>query len=115
MEEILSSSGHSVVLVAASGPQELAGFVEVAIRDWAEGCNTRPVGYIEAWYVEPRFRRSGLGRRLLDAAEAWVLSRGCTEVGSDAELHNPVSHAAHRALGYVEVVRLVLFSKKLAP
>lgn len=83
--------------------------------DWAEGCVTRPVGYIEAWYVKPEQRRSGLGRQLMRAAERWVLSRRCTEVGSDAELQNEVSHEAHRALGYVEVTRLVLFAKKLAP
>jgi aminoglycoside 6'-N-acetyltransferase I len=71
------------------------------------------VGYIEAWYVKPEHRRSGIGRRLIEAAEQWTLSRGCTEMGSDAELHNEVSHAAHRALGFVEGIRVVQFSKKL--
>lgn len=65
--------------------------------------------------MKPEQRRSGLGRQLMRAAERWVLSRRCTEVGSDAELQNEVSHEAHRALGYVEVTRLVLFAKKLAP
>lgn len=75
--------------------------------------STRPVGYIEAWYVQPEHRRSGIGRRLVEAAEGWVLSRGCTEMGSDADLGNEISHRAHRALLYTEVTRLVLFSKKL--
>lgn len=113
LEEIQADPERNAVLVAATHGNELVGFVEVALRDWAEGCITRPVGYIEAWYVEPEHRRSGLGRRLLDAAERWVLLRGCTEMGSDAELGNEVSIRAHGALGYTEVVRLVLFSKKL--
>jgi len=87
----------------------------VSLREWVEGCHTRPVGYIEAWHVAPGHRRAGLGRRLVEAAEAWALSRGCTEMGSDADLDNRVSHAAHRALGYAEVARLVLFSKRIAP
>jgi aminoglycoside 6'-N-acetyltransferase I len=112
--EILADPGRNGVLVAAS-PDGLVGFVEVSVRDWAEGFRTRPVGYLEAWYVAPEHRRAGLGRRLVEAAEGWARARGCAEMGSDADLSNGVSHAAHRALGYGEVARLVLFSKRLAP
>jgi aminoglycoside 6'-N-acetyltransferase I len=115
LEEILSDAGRNSVLVAASPAGGLVGFVEVALRDWAEGCATRPVGYIEGWYVEPGHRLSGVGRRLIEAAERWARSRGCTEMGSDADLGNEVSSGAHRALGYAEVARLVLFSKRLPP
>jgi len=114
-EEILSDPANNAVLVAETPAGELAGFVEVRIRDWAEGCETRPVGYIEGWYVEPEHRRTGICRRLIEAAERWSLDRGCTEMGSDADLQNEVSHRAHRALGYEEVTRLVCFSKKLTP
>jgi aminoglycoside 6'-N-acetyltransferase I len=113
-EDILADSGKNCVFVAAI-PGGLVGFVEVSIREWAEGCGTRPVGYIEAWYVKPEHRRSGIGRELIDAAERWALARGCTEMGSDAELQNVVSRDAHRELGYSEVIRVVLFSKKLVP
>lgn len=112
--EILGDSERNAVLVAAGPDGQLVGFVEVALRDWAEGCTARPVGYIEGWYVEPSHRQRGVGRKLIEAAEQWVLSRGCTEMGSDAELENDTSHRAHRALGYSEVIRVVLFSKKLA-
>ena len=114
-DAILGDAERNGVLVAVLDGGELAGFVEVSLREWAEGCESRPVGYVEAWYDEPRHRRAGLGRRLIDAAERWALARGCTEMGSDADLANGVSHAAHRALGYVEVGRSVLFKKKLVP
>ena len=94
---------------------ELVGFVEAAIRDWAEGCRTRPVGYIEGWYVAPEHRRHGVGRRLIEAAEQWAQSRGCTEMGSDADIANTLSHRAHAALGYEEVERVVSFAKRLVP
>ncbi len=92
---------------------ELVGFVEAALRKWAEGCSTSPVGYIEGWYVQPEHRRAGVGGRLIEAAEDWARARGCTEMGSDAELWNEVSHAAHRALGYTEATRLLCFSKPI--
>ncbi len=110
--EIIADSQRNCVFVAAA-EDGLVGFVEVSLRDWAEGCSSRPVGYIEAWYVDHAHRRRGIGRQLFEAAEAWALSRGCTEMGSDAEFGNEVSQQAHRALGYAEVLRIVLFSKRL--
>ncbi|MGQ0612668.1 MAG: aminoglycoside 6'-N-acetyltransferase [Planctomycetaceae bacterium] len=114
-EWLLAQSEKNGVLVAAGPDGRLVGFVEVSLRDWAQGCGTHPVGYLEGWYVAPEHRRLGLGRRLLEAAERWARSKGCTEMGSDADPDNVVSHAAHGALGFAEVGRQVLFRKSLAP
>jgi aminoglycoside 6'-N-acetyltransferase I len=70
-------------------------------------------GVIEGWYVDADVRRRGVGRALVEAAEAWARSRGCRQMASDAELWNEVSHRAHGALGYEETARLVLFKKDL--
>ena len=91
----------------------LAGFVEAGSRPYAEGCETSPVGYVEAWYVDDDVRRHGYGHALLEAAENWARSRGYREMASDALLHNETSHAAHRAAGYEEVERIVTFRKPL--
>lgn len=112
---ILGDPARNAVFVARDGDGDLVGFVEAALRDWAEGCQTRPVGYVEGWYVAPKYRRRGVGRRLVDAAERWAVSRGCTEMGSDAEIANVLSHRAHAALGYAEVERVVSFAKRLVP
>jgi aminoglycoside 6'-N-acetyltransferase I len=93
----------------------LAGFVEVGSRPYADGCDTSPVGYIEAWYVDPDVRRAGHGRALLAAAEEWARGQSYTEIASDALLDNRVSHAAHRQSGYEEVGRIVQFRKVLRP
>src|SRR5882762_7653627 len=79
------------------------GFVEVGARPYADGCHTSPVGYIEAWYVDPDARRKGYGRALLAAAESWARSQGYREMASDARLDNHVSYEAHRRAGYAEV------------
>lgn len=91
----------------------LSGFVEVGSRPYAEGCESSPLGYVEGWWVDEDVRRSGVGRALLDAAEAWARDRGYTEMGSDALLDNHDSHAAHARCGYREVERLVMFRKDL--
>ena len=87
---------------------------KVGARPYADGCETSPVGYIEAWYVDTDVRRRGYGRALLEAAEAWARGRGYREMASDASLDNTVSHAAHRRVGYDEVDRVIQFRKKLS-
>lgn len=111
--EIWSDLDRNAVLVVASVDGRLLGFVEVAIRAWAEGCSSRPVGYIEGWYVTPDQRRLGIGRKLIAAAERWARGRGCAEMASDAALENDISVRAHAAMGYREVGRAVLFRKPL--
>ena len=103
------------VFLAERDDGSVAGFVEVGSRRYADGCDTSPVGYIEAWYVDPDVRRAGFGRALMRAAEDWARGRGYTEMASDALLDNDVSHAAHRRVGYEEVGRIVQFRKPLDP
>ncbi len=112
MEEILGSNTEVVFFAERTGGG-LCGFVEGALRSRADGCDSTPVGYIEGWYVDEEMRRSGVGRALVNAAEAWARSKGCRQMASDAELWNKVSHQAHGALGYEESARLVLFKKDL--
>lgn len=109
----IAGSDTNGVLVAEEGGR-LVGLAEVSLREWAEGCASRPVGYLEGWWVEPGARRRGIGRALAAAAEDWARARGCTEMASDAALDNGTSHAAHGALGYAEVGRAVLYRKDLA-
>jgi aminoglycoside 6'-N-acetyltransferase I len=105
------------VLVAAEPGrgQPLVGFAEVSRRAYAEGCTTSPVGFLEGWYVVPTHRRHGIGRALVAAAEAWSLGEGCREFASDALAENTVGAAAHRALGFDEVVTIRCFRKSLSP
>jgi aminoglycoside 6'-N-acetyltransferase I len=91
----------------------LGGFVEVGERPYADGCDSSPVGYIEAWFVDDDLRRSGVGRALIAAAESWARDRGRSEVASDSEISNHGSIAAHQALGYEIAERHVCFVKKL--
>lgn len=101
------------VFVAVRPDGRLGGFLEGGLRNYAEGCATSPVAYVEGWYVDPDLRRQGVGRRLMAAMEAWAVENGLRELASDAELDNTVSQEAHRALGFAESDRIVTFRKAL--
>ena len=103
------------VFVLDRGDGRLAGYVEVGERSIVDGCESSPVGYIEAWYVDPDVRVSGNGRALLEVAEDWARERGRSEMGSDALIDNEVSHAAHRKSGYEEVDKVINYRKSLGP
>ena len=100
------------VLLAFEGDAAM-GFAELSIRSVVDGCETDRVAYLEGWYVDPAARRRGVGRALVAAAEDWGRAQGCTEFGSDTQIDNTVSAAAHVALGFAEVERLRCFKKTL--
>ena len=91
----------------------LGGWVSFSIRPWGNGIESRPVPYVEGWWVEPSLRRSGVGRALIAAVEQWAKMCGFRELGSDANLGNELGRAAHAALGFEETERMVFFRKKL--
>ncbi len=101
--------GEVEVLIAETEEGTPAGFAELSIRPYAEGCFSGRVGYLEGWFVEERFRRQGVGAALVEAAIKWARGRGCAEFASDTEIDNEVSAAAHLALGFEEVERIICF------
>jgi len=109
--EILSSPRWRV-LVARLGSGVIAGFVEAGFRDFAEGAESTPVGYMEGLYVLGEYRRLGIGKALVRAGEEWLWSQGCSEIASDAQIDNAISIELHKRLGYAEVERQICFLKR---
>jgi aminoglycoside 6'-N-acetyltransferase I len=102
------------IFVAEDTDGLLLGFVEVDLRSHADGCNpSKPVGYIEGWYVAEQHRQRGVGRKLLAEAEEWARHHNCVEIASDATIDNDRSQRAHEALGYQVVDRCVHYRKEL--
>lgn len=112
MHQVLQSGG--VVFLAEGEHAQRIGFAEVSLRrDQVPGASITPVPYLEAWFVQAGYRNQGVGRALLVAVESWAVSRGYTELASDAELANSSAIRFHQQLGFVEVDRTVTFLKPL--
>lgn len=101
------------VFLAEDNRGNVAGFIEMNIRGYAEGCQNSPVPYVEGWYVHTPYQGQGIGNALMDRAEQWAMEKGYSELASDAEVDNAKSIAIHKQLGFEEVERIVCFAKKL--
>lgn len=111
IDEILANDGAWGFMAEIAGAP--AGFAEIAIRKYANGCETRPVPFLEGIWVETQFRRHRIGARLVAHLEAFLREQGFREFGSDALIDDRVSHAAHAAWGFAETERVVYFRKSL--
>jgi aminoglycoside 6'-N-acetyltransferase I len=108
-------SAPVVNLIAEADDGTAVGFLEVGLRSHADGCDTsRPVGFVEGWFVQEAFRNRGFGRDLMRAAEEWARAQGCMEMASDTWLDSDGSQRAHEALGFEVVDRCVHYRKALA-
>jgi len=103
----------TLLVFVAEAERRLVGFLELDFRPYAPACSSSPVPFIEGWYVEPSWRGRGIGRALVEAAAGRARKMGYTEIASDAELDNADGIAAHRAVGFEEVERVVCSRRSL--
>jgi aminoglycoside 6'-N-acetyltransferase I len=112
IDELLQS-GEAWGFVAETVDGASVDFVEIVIRKYANGCNTRPVAFLEGIWVRTRFRQQGVGARLLRRAEALLIASGFHELGSDTEIDNTQSQVVHLAWGFSETESVVYFRNDL--
>ena len=107
--ELWLQAGHFACVAFVD--QTPVGLAEASCRtDYVNGTSTSPIAFLEGLYVVPDYRRRGVASSLVAEVRRWAHSRGFTELASDAVLDNTVSHAVHRALGFVETERVVYFN-----
>jgi aminoglycoside 6'-N-acetyltransferase I len=111
LAEFLPNPDFAAFIAELDGRQ--IGFAEVSIRPFANGCDTRPVPFLEGIWVDPGYRSRGAGAALLSAVEDWARARGFQELGSDTEIANVPSIASHLAWGFEETERVVYFRKSI--
>lgn len=101
------------VFLASEGEAQI-GFAHISLRrEYVEGTDSSPVGYLEGVFVDEARRGLGVGRALVEAGEDWARGRGCREFASDCELHNLESLAFHLKIGFAEQNRVICFAKGL--
>ncbi len=107
------TSTDIVITYLAEVDAEVIGFIELNIRNFAEGSRNPRVPYVEGWYIKPQYQGQGYGSRLMQQAEKWALGHGYSELASDAEIDNHHSISLHKRLGFRETERTVCFLKNL--
>lgn len=90
------------------------GFINLSTRkDYVEGSESSPVGYVEGIYVEDEYRKNGVARKLIDKAIEFSKERGYKELGSDTELKNKLSQKFHESIGFDKAEVIVHYIKKI--
>ena len=70
LEEMTRLENYRIFMAKDSGNN--MGFSVISIRtDYVEGADRSPTGYLEAIYVEPEYRKEGVGKRLVELGEEW--------------------------------------------
>lgn len=90
----------SIVLVATGPSGERLGFLHAHLE--ASVFSGDQVGYISTVVVAPHAERRGVGRRLIEAAEAWARSQGCELITLEVFGANNNARAVYDRLGYRE-------------
>lgn len=112
LAQILEKSDAAFFLAQQDGRN--VGFAQCQLRrDYVEGTESSPVGYLEGIFVEETARGQGVAKALISACENWAKENGCREFASDCELSNDASLAFHLALGFEEANRIICFTKRL--
>lgn len=111
--ELLLADKNAAIFLYFNG-ETAVGFAQCQLRrDYVEGTETSPVGYLEGIFVAESYRNRGYAAMLLAACEQWAREQGCKEFASDCELDNSQSLAFHLHSGFTEANRIICFTKKL--
>lgn len=103
----IGQGGHAVFI--ASGRGTPLGFVHVHLDQSA--FTGEMVGYVSVVAVAANAAGSGVGRRLMLAAEDWARRQGCALITLEVFAANTVARSVYDRLGYQE--QTVKLAKKL--
>jgi aminoglycoside 6'-N-acetyltransferase I len=112
-EELMISSNDYCAI--AKIKKEYVGFIHISIRhDYVEGTESDKTAYLEAIYIDPKYRNQQVATALLYEGEAWARLKGIYQLGSDTEIDNHISQQFHQHANFQEVNRIVCYIKNLS-
>jgi GNAT superfamily N-acetyltransferase len=103
---VQATPGHAVLVAVREGA--VLGLMHLFLRPALE---KPPEAVVQALVVEAGLRGSGLGTRLLRAAEDWARAHGQPSVSLHSGAQRAAAHAFYAAQGYARVGSAVLFRK----
>jgi aminoglycoside 6'-N-acetyltransferase I len=105
-------SGKRSAYVAQVGEISV-GFAEYALRDYANGCHSQPVPFLEGIWIDADYRGQGIAKALVSYLEQLARMAGFKEFGSDVELSNYPSQLMHERLGFKQTEKVIFYRKIL--
>lgn len=112
IDRILKSGKRSAYVASADG--QAAGFAEYSLRDFANGCQSQPVPFLEGIWVQEQYRSKGIAKALIMFLEQKARMAGFKEFGSDVELSNYSSQLMHERLGFEQTEKVIFYRKALS-
>ena len=97
----------------AEADSKAVGFAEYALRDYANGCNSQPVPFLEGVWVDEGYRGQGIARALIEFLLIRAERAGFVEFGSDVELSNYSSQLMHERMGFEQTEKVIYYRKVL--
>jgi aminoglycoside 6'-N-acetyltransferase I len=111
IDRIFKSSKRSAYVAEADGVA--AGFAEYSLRDYANGCNSQPVPFLEGIWISEDYRSQGIAKALVQYLEKKAKMAGFKEFGSDVEINNYPSQLMHERLGFEQTEKVIFYRKIL--
>jgi len=107
--ELIMTERNGVVLIAEVDGNP-AGFVQVFKKNLIQQLVTGEIGGLA---VDDEVRGQGVGRKLVEAAEAWAKDCGCERLVVKSNVMRQTSHAFYQAVGFEVKKQQKVFDKKL--
>ena len=95
-ERARSTEGNIKFVVAVS-KEKLVGLISVTFGD--SSYKFSPFAWCDDFYVDPDYRNTGIGRRLLQAIEQIAIRRGCSNILAAVGRDEEATQAFYRACG----------------
>jgi len=105
-----SASGAAATLLVGEYEGAVVGLAGVSAGAAAAAPGQGQRGLIECCYVEPQARGVGVGTALMEAAVAWCVDRGCTEIDAMALPGDRATKQRLEAAGFT--ARLLTLSRR---
>lgn len=88
---------------------QIAGLIELSLRNIVDGCLSSPVAYLEGLYLKKKYRGKGLGKGAIKIILKWCKEKGLSELATDTELTNLRAQNLYKTVGFQEIDRVVEF------
>ena len=97
----LLTDDNTVILAAEAG-EDILGYVHAIVRDAPVFPVFVPRRYavVDSVVVKSAFKNQGIGRRLMDQAQAWAIAHGATSIELNVYEFNETAIAFYDGLGY---------------